>query len=68
MDYYVCYDLDGEMILKGINTPVPRVGDFIKNISPDATETYQVKKVCFNFYKRNESYHDIDVFLEKVEE
>lgn len=63
-DYVVVFYLGREYLFNRTNIPIPRVGDTVKNISPDQVDEYIVREVCFEFYKNNENLNPVVVQLE----
>lgn len=56
----------GNTLFHRDNIPIPRKGEKICLINPMEQHSYEVLRVEYNYYERNEALFNVEVFLKEI--
>ena len=58
-------DFGNTLFYRG-NFPIPRIGETISLINPNVQRSFEVTRVEYSYYERNEELFMLEVFLKEI--
>lgn len=56
----------GNTLFRRDNVPIPRIGEKIFLINPSVQRAFEVTRVEYSYYERNEELFMLEVFLKEI--